>query len=127
MKLLKHLTIAFALTLSAASFTPAMAAGKIENASANAVKEAAESALHHTEEALSGLKNGSMEESINDHLNQARQETKRIEVGALDAKRNKASGKVRDAKTAVGKKDNAKAEADLNEAIKLYQEIVHAL
>ena len=56
MKLLKQLTIAIALTLSLASVSSAFAAGKIENATAAQVKEAAEAAFKSAEQALVGVK-----------------------------------------------------------------------
>lgn len=127
MKLLKQLTIAFAITFFVASFSPVFAAGKIENATAAQVKEAAESALASTEQALAGLKNGSNEEVIFQHLTTARQDTKRIEVGRLDVKRSQASAKLKEARVAITKNEKEKAEAILADAIKLYQEIKNSL
>ncbi len=127
MKLLEKLAIAMAMTISVAAFSPVFAAGKIENATAAQVKEAATSALTSTEQALAGLQSDANEEVVLQHLATARQETKRIEVGRLDVKRNQASTKVKEARTAIMKKDKAKAEAILVDAIKLYQDIKNSL
>lgn len=124
MKLLKQLTIAFALTVSAASFSPAFAAGKIENATTAQVKESIQTALTDSQTALEGLKNGSAKDVVLQHIATARQATKSIEVGTtLDPVRSKASTQLRTANGAVAKDEKDKAEAALAEAIKLFEEI----
>lgn len=128
MKLLKQLTIAFAITFSMASFSPAFAAGKIENATNAQVKAAADNALASAEAALAGLKDGSSEDVIMQHLNTAAQETKKIEVGTtLDPKRSKAVANIKVARKAVQDKDNAKATEALTKAVELYKELKNAL
>jgi hypothetical protein len=127
MKLLKYLTLALAITASMVSLSPAFAAGKIENATAAQVKEAADSALASTEQALEGLKNNSNQEVIFQHIATARQDTKRIEVGRLDVKRNQASAKLKDARIAITKDEKEKAEALLTEAVGIYKEIQNSL
>ena len=123
MKLLKQLTIAFAITFSMASFSPVFAAGKIENATNAQVKAAADSALASAEAALAGIKDGSNDEVIMQHLN-----TKKIEVGTtLDPKRSKAVGNIKIARKAVQDKDKAKAEEALTNAVALYKELKSAL
>ena len=110
-----------------ASLSPAFAVGKIENATAAQVKEAAESALASTEQALAGVKGDSNEEVILQHISTARQDTKRIEVGRLDVKRNQANAKLKEARTALSKDDKEKAAALLEEAVKIYKEIKDSL
>ncbi len=128
MKLLKQLTIAFAITFSMASFSPVFAAGKIENATNAQVKAAADNALASAEAALAGIKDGSHEEVIMQHLNNAAQETKKIEVGTtLDPKRSKAVANIKVARKAVQDKDNAKATEALTKAVELYKELKNAL
>lgn len=127
MKLLKYLTLACAITLSMASFSPTFAAGKIENTTPAQVRQSAENALASTEQALEGVKNNSNQEVIFQHIGTARQETKRIEVGRLDAKRNQASTKLKEARSAILKNETTQAEAFLSDAIKIYKEIIIAL
>lgn len=127
MKLLKQLTIALALGLSIGSFTPAFAAGKIENATIAQVKEAADNALLSTEQALAGLKSGANQDVIAQHITTARQESKRIEVGKFDLKRNQASGKLKAARVAMDKGEKDNAEALLAEAVSIYTEIKNSL
>jgi hypothetical protein len=124
MKLLKQLTIALALTVSATSFSPAFAAGKIENATTGQVKDAIQTALTDSQTALEGLKNGSAKDVVLQHIATARQATKSIEVGTtLDPIRSKASTQLRTANAAVAKDEKDKAEAALAEAVKLFEEI----
>lgn len=123
MKSLKQLGVAVAIACSMAIVTPAAAAGKIENATAAQVKEAAAGALSHSEEALASLKNGSSNDAVLDHIQKARQESKRIEVGRLDPMRNKGMSKLTDARAALAKNQNAEAEALLVAAVKIYKEI----
>lgn len=127
MKLLKQLTIALALASSVGSFSPAMAAGKIENATAAQVKEAVEAAITDSEQALLGVQNGANPEVIYQHITTARQESKRIEVGRLDVKRNQGSAKLKEARVAVSKGEKDKAEALLSDAVKIYQDIKASL
>jgi len=124
MKLLKSSIIALAITFSFGAASSAIAAGKIENATTGQVKEAIQAALTGSTAALAGLKNGSKQEVVAEHIANARQETKKIEVGTtLDPIRSKSSGQLRTASTALanGEKDNA--EAALVEAIKGFEQI----
>jgi hypothetical protein len=127
MKLLKQLTLVLAIAFSFASISPAMAAGKIENATAAQVKEAAEAAISSSEQALLGVQNGTNQEVVFQHITAARQESKRIEVGRLDLKRNQGSAKLKEARVAITKGEKEKAEALLAEAVKIYQEIKASL
>lgn len=127
MKLLKQLTLVLAIAFSFASVSPAMAAGKIENATAAQVKEAAEAAISSSEQALLGVQNGTNQEVVFQHITTARQESKRIEVGRLDLKRNQGSAKLKEARVAITKGEKEKAEALLTEAVKIYQEIKASL
>lgn len=127
MKLLKHLALAVAIACSFASVSPAMAAGKIENATAAQVKEAVEAAITSSEQALLGMQNDANQEVVLQHITSARQESKRIEVGRLDVKRNQGSAKLKDARVAVTKGEKDKAIALLTDAVKIYQEIKAAL
>ena len=124
MKLLKNLVIAFVVLFSMGSLSSAIAAGKIENATASQVKEAIEAALTDAKTALDGLKNGADMEVVAQHIVSARQATKEIEVGTtLDPTRSKASTKLRAANTAVNKGEKENAEAALVEAIKGFEHI----
>jgi hypothetical protein len=127
MKLLKQLTIALALASSFGSFSPAMAAGKIENATAAQVKEAVEAAIADSAQALLGVQNGANQEVVLQHITTARQESKRIEVGRLDVKRNQGSAKLKEARVAVTKGEKEKAEALLSDAVKIYEDIKASL
>ena len=123
MKLLKQLGVAAAIACTMAIVSPALAAGKIENATEAQVKEAAATALSNTEQALAGLKNGSSHDVIVEHIAAARQDAKGIEVGRLDVKRNKGMTKLKEARAALAKNENAEAEAFLVEAVKIFKEI----
>ncbi len=124
MKLLKSSVIAFAITLSMGAASSAIAAGKIENATGEQVKEAIQAALTSSTTALDGLKSGSDQEVIVQHISNARQATKQIEVGTtLDPIRNKASGQLRTANAAVNNNEKENAEAALVEAIKGFEQI----
>jgi hypothetical protein len=127
MKLLKQLTIALALASSFGSFSPAMEAGKIENATAAQVKEAVEAAIADSAQALLGVQNGANQEVVLQHITTARQESKRIEVGRLDVKRNQGSAKLKEARVAVTKGEKEKAEALLSDAVKIYEDIKASL
>jgi hypothetical protein len=128
MKLLKQLAFAFAITFSMASFSPVIAAGKIENATTAQVKEAADSALANTKAALDAIKNGSDEDTILKYLNDVAQDSKKIEVGTiLDPKRSKAVANIKIARKAVQDKDKVTAEDALNKSMALFQEIVDKL
>lgn len=125
MKLLKSLIIALAITSSMGIASSAIAAGKIENATTAQVMEAIEKALTGSVAALDGLKNGSSnQEVVLEHISNARQATKQIEVGTtLDPIRSKASSQLRAANTALNKGEKDKAEAALASAIKGFEEI----
>jgi hypothetical protein len=127
MKLLKQLTLVLAIAFSFASISPAMAAGKIENATAAQVKEAVEAAISSSEQALLGVQNDANQEVVLQHITSARQDSKRIEVGRLDVKRNQGSAKLKDARTAVTKGEKDKAIALLTDAVKIYQDIKASL
>jgi len=124
MKFVKCLMLAVAASLMLLSVPSAFAAGKIENATAAQVKEAIESALSESTAALEGLKNAANKEVVLEHITNARQATKRIEVGTtLDPTRSKASGQLRAANAAVNSGEKDKAEAALAEAIKGFDHI----
>jgi len=124
MKLLKSLVLALAVTSFVGVAPSAVATGKIENATTGQVKEAIESALKDSTSALDGLKNGASKETVLEHITNARQATKRIEVGTtLDPIRSKASGQLRAANAAVNKDEKDKAETALSEAIKGFEHI----
>ncbi|MCX7103526.1 MAG: hypothetical protein NTX38_19090 [Methylobacter sp.] len=124
MKLLKSSIIAIAIAFSFGTVSSAIAAGKIENATGGQVKEAIQAALTGSSAALDGLKNGANQEVIVQHIATARQETKKIEVGTtLDPIRNKASGQLRAANTAIGNGEKENAEAALVEAVKGFEQI----
>ncbi len=127
MKFLTPITIILTLTLSMGILPSAFAAGKIENATPADVRAAAEGALTNSEEALSGLQNGGNMDVVVQNISNARQESKRIEVGRLDLKRNQASGKLKAARSAIEKGEKQAAEELLKEAIKIYQEIKGSL
>jgi hypothetical protein len=120
---LKKLIFTVIVMFSMGTLSSAFAAGKIENATPAQVKESIASALKNSEDALAALKNGDSKETIMDLIGAARQDSKRIEVGRLDVQRNKASAKLKNARIAVNKGDNAAAEAALVDAVKGYEEI----
>lgn len=123
MKFLKQIIIALAVTLSVGSIAPAMAAGKIENATPEEVGASIAGALKNSEEALAALKNGTDNETVLNLIEAARQDSKRIEVGRLDVKRTRAAAHLKNARSALRKDDKVKAEASLIEAVKGYQEV----
>ena len=127
MKFLNPLVITLALVLSLGILPSASAAGKIENATASDVKEAVEGAISHSEQALSGLQSGANKDMVLQNITTARQESKRIEIGRLDLKRNQASGKLKAARAAIEINEKEKAEELLKEAIKTYQDIKGSL
>ncbi len=124
MKLLKSLTLALSVSLAMGTASSVMAAGKIENATGAQVKAAIQTALTDSQTALEGVKNGSAQEVVLQHIATARQATKQIEVGTtLDPIRSKASSQLRAATNAVKKDEKAEAEKALGEAVKGFEEI----
>ncbi len=123
MKFIKQLSLALAIMFSIASLAPVSAAGKIENATSEDVANSIADAVKNSEAALAGLTNGDSEEAVLDLIEAARQNSKRIEVGRLDVNRTRAAAHLKKARSAIRKGDKAKAQAELTEAVKGYQEI----
>lgn len=123
MKILKALMLISSLALSMVVAPSALAAGKIENATAADVKKAVDGAIASSQQALASLQAGESKEIVFEHITTARQESKSIEVGRLDLKRNQASGKLKAARSAIESGDKAKGEELLKEAVAVYKDI----
>jgi len=123
MTLIKKLVLCTCVSLTIASVAPvAMAAptGKIENASIEEVRQALVDTIKATEQAIASLKEGEGDDKINDHISNARQYVKRVEINRLDVIRTRAAENLKKAKTALNNGDKAGAEENLGIALKSF-------
>ncbi|MDT8406173.1 MAG: hypothetical protein RQ715_02875 [Methylococcales bacterium] len=123
MTLLKQLAVTFTLLFSALAMVPASAAGKVENATAEEVAVSIADAVKNSQAALSALTGSESDDTVLELIEAARQNSKRIEVGRLDVNRTRAAAHLKKARRALRNGDKAAAEAELNKAIKGYQEV----
>ena len=118
-KLLLFLCIAFTLgTIS----TPSLAA-KIKNATIAEVEAAMESTVKGAEDILEALNNGVDKETVLKMLSDTKQTHKQIEVTRLGRLKNKASSRMKKARSAVKKDDMVSATAFVTEAVEYYHEL----
>jgi hypothetical protein len=103
--------------------THAEVAAKIKNATEAEVRQALQDTLKATEEALNALKSGADTEVVQEHIGNARQLVKRVEINRLDVIRTRSSEKLKNARQALGKGEKDKAEAFLTAALQGFQEM----
>jgi len=123
MTLIKKLVLCTCVSLIIASAAPvvtAAPAGKIENASIEEVRQALVDTIKATEQAIASLKEGEGDDKINDHISNARQYVKRVEINRLDVIRTRAAENLKKAKTALNNGDKAGAEENLGIALKSF-------
>jgi len=127
MKLLKKYLPSLLLALCVSVISPmASAVGKIENTSTEEVKQALDASVKATEDALATLKSGASEDIVNDHINNARQLIKRVEINRLDVIRTRSAENLKKARQAVSNGQKDQAEDFLATALKGFKEMQSA-
>ncbi len=129
MKFTKNLLLPLIAVLSLTLMSPAyvIAAGKIENATNEEVKQALVATIKATEDALASLHAGADGSVVNDQINEARQLVKRVENNRLDVIRTRAADSLKKARQAVTKGENKQAEESLNNALKSFKDMLSSL
>jgi hypothetical protein len=123
MTLIKKLVLSTCVSFVIATVSPVVMAaptGKIENASIEEVRQALVDTVKATEQAIASLKEGEGDDKINDHISNARQYVKRVEINRLDVIRTRAAENLKKAKTALNNGDKAGAEENLGIALKSF-------
>lgn len=124
MDLLKKVLLAVFVSAAMFSAAPAtMAAGKIQNATAEEVSQAIEDAISNSEAALAAMQNGEDQDAVLALLKSTKQASKRIESNIVDRLRSKANSRVSKARSAYKKGENEKAQALLSEATEIFKEV----
>ncbi len=124
MELIKKIFVAFSMVFALLTFSPAsLAAGKIENATAEEVENAIQDCVDNTAAALAAVKNGEDKNEILPVLKKIKQAAKRIESNVVWRLRSKATERVTKARSALKKGNNTKAESLLAEASDIFQEV----
>lgn len=124
MDFLKKVSLAVLIGTSMIATAPAtMAAGKIENATAEEVSQAIEDAISKSEEALAAVQNGSDKDEVLAILKATKQASKRIESNVVDRLRSTANSRIAKARSAMKKGDTAAAEALIAEAVATFKEV----
>jgi hypothetical protein len=123
MRLKKYLLLLL-LALSVNTLSPmAMAAGKTENASTEEVRQALVDSIKAAEDALTALKSGASEEAVNEHISNARQLIKRVEINRLDVIRTRSAESLKKARQALNNGQKDLAEDFLANALKGFKEM----
>lgn len=127
MDVFKKYLLPLLLILSTSVLSPlTIAAGKIENATTEEVKQALVDSVKATEEALASLKSGAEAETINDQINNARQLIKRVEINRLDVIRTRSAESLKKARQALNNGQKDIAEDFLTNALKGFKEMQSA-
>ncbi|MEQ1528564.1 MAG: hypothetical protein ABL925_04550 [Methylococcales bacterium] len=116
------LSVLVAVVINAIS-PMATAAGKIENASTADVKQALNDSVKATEDAIAALKSGAGEDAVNEHISNARQLIKRVEINRLDVIRTRSADSLKRAKQALSSGQKDQAEDFLGNALKGFKEM----
>lgn len=122
MKILQKIVLSAVLATSMVAFSTATMAAEEKKEEVSA-KSILETTVTHIEAAQAALEKGEKTEVLA-HIKEARQAQKDVVVGALDLKRQKASGKLVAAGKNVKEGKNAEAKASLEEALAAYKELV---
>lgn len=121
---LKKCLLPLLLALFAVTVSPlATAAGKIENTSAEEVKQALVDSIKAAEDALVALKSGASEEVVNEHISNARQLIKSVEINRLDVIRTRSAESLKKARQALNNGQKDLAEDFLANALKGFKEM----
>lgn len=120
---LSALSIALLMGFTHSSVSYAEVGAKIKNATHEEVKQALTDTLKATEAAISALKDKASEDVVQEHISKARQAVKGVEINRLDVIRTRSSEKLKSARHALSKGEQAEAEAYLSEAYKGFQEM----
>ena len=121
MKVLKKIAIALFMTVSMlAVSSTTFAAEKDGNAVVLNAAKNTEAALLEAKDLLE--KGGDTSEQIKNALNEARQAVKEYRYEPIERARQKMNDKIKNARDAFLKNDNAKALADVNEALAIFAE-----
>ncbi len=127
MNLLKKYLLPLLLALSASAISPmATAAGKTENASTEEVRQALGDSVKAAEDAMTALKSGASEETINGHISNARQLIKKVEINRLDVIRTRSAESLKKARQALNNGQKDVAEDFLANALKGFKEMQSA-
>ncbi|MEQ1636641.1 MAG: hypothetical protein ABL903_08105 [Methylococcales bacterium] len=130
MKLLNYKLLLLLITLMASAATPlpgfAEVPGKTKNATTAEVKQALLNTIKATEDALKALKSGADPETVQQHISDARQAVKGVEINRLDVIRTRTSEKLKHARQALNKDEKSKTEELLTESLKNFQEMLRS-
>nr|WP_179210286.1 hypothetical protein [Crenothrix polyspora] len=124
--MLKKYLLPLLLALSVNALSPmatATAAGKTENASTEEVRQALVDSVKAAEDALTALKSGASEEAVNEHISNARQLIKRVEINRLDVIRTRSAESLKKARQALNNGQKDLAEDFLANALKGFKEM----
>ncbi len=120
---LLFLSAALIMGITTPVISHAEVAAKIKNATETEVRQALQDTLKATEEALNALKSGAAPEVVQEHIGNARQLVKRVEINRLDVIRTRSSEKLKNARQALNKGEKDKAEEFLTTALQGFQEM----
>ncbi len=123
MDFLKKILPAVFVSIAMLVTVPAMAAGKIENATTEEVSQAIDDAIRLSGEALEAMENGADVDTVLALVKSTKQASKRIESNVVDRLRSQANSRLAKARMAYKKGDSEKAKALMTEAAKLYKEV----
>ncbi len=119
MKALKNIFLSFLMVISMAAISTSAMAAEEGDKSAHS----AQATVEKIRETLDAIENGADPEKVLDLINEARQLNKEITGDAVDMKRQKASGKLKKARSEAKKSELQPAEMHLRDALKRYTEI----
>ncbi len=97
--------------------------GKIENASTEEVRQALVDSIKATEDAIASLKSGANDDVVNEHISNARQLIKRVEINRLDVIRTRSAESLKKARQALNSGQKDTAEDFLTNALKGFKEM----
>ncbi|WP_031434598.1 hypothetical protein [Methylomarinum vadi] len=124
MDLLRKVLLAVFVSVAMFATAPAtMAAGKIENATAEEVSQAIEDAISNSEKAVAAMQSGADEDTVLGLLKATKQASKRIESNVVDRLRSKANSRIAKSRSAFRKGDKEKAQALATEALDIFKEV----
>jgi large subunit ribosomal protein L7/L12 len=123
MKLLKKIAVAVVMTASMAAVSSTAFAAEAHKDLNAIVQNAAKNTEASLLEAKSLLEKGGETDKIQQVLNEARQHVKEFRYEQTERLRQKMNDKIKTAREAFMKDDNAKALADVNSALEIYAEM----
>ncbi len=124
MSILKKVLSAAIISTAMLTTSPSvMAAGKIEKATMAEVSEAVEDAVRLSDETVAAISEGAEKDVVMNLFKETKQASKRIESNIVDRLRQKANGRLRQARSAFKKGDTGEALAKMTEAAQIFKDI----